>query len=79
MELSRIFYAVGNFNCNFIHILIPHDFYRPVVPGGAGVARAPPDFGRLINLISTMRARLCPPHNTGTPGFSDLPTSLLKI
>ena len=36
--------------------------YRPVVPGVAGVAMAPPDFGRSVNRIS--------------PGFSDRPTAL---
>ena len=50
---------------------------RPVVPGGAGGAMAPPDFGRSVNPISTMGGRLCPPNNTGTPGFSDLPVTLL--
>jgi hypothetical protein len=38
---------------------------RGAVPGGAGDAMEPPDFGRL-----------CPPNNTGTAGFSDLPTAL---
>ena len=36
---------------------------------------APPDFGRSVNPISTRWGRLCPPNNTGTPGFSDLPTA----
>ena len=49
---------------------------RPVVPGGAGGAMAPPDFGRPINPISAKGSRLFPPNNTGTPGFSDLPTAL---
>ena len=49
---------------------------RPVVPGSAGDAMAPPDFGRSVNPISTKGGRLCPPYNTGTPGFSDLPTAL---
>ena len=57
---------------------------RPVVPGGAGGARVPgcrgamtpPDFGRLVNPISTKGGRSCPPNNTGTPGFSDLPKAL---
>ena len=49
---------------------------RPVVPGGAGDAMAPPDFGRLVNPISTKGGRLCPPNNTGTPEFSDPPTAL---
>ena len=50
---------------------------RPVVPGGAGGAMAPPDFVRSVNPISTKGARLCPPDNTGTPQFSDLPTVLI--
>ena len=37
---------------------------RPVVPGGAGGAMAPPDFGRSVNPISTKGGRLCPPNNT---------------
>ena len=48
---------------------------RPVVPGGAGGAMAPPDFGRSVNPISTKGGRLFPPNNTGTPGISDLPTA----
>ena len=48
---------------------------RPVVPGGAGGAMAPPNFGRSVNPTSTKGGRLCPPNNTGTPGFSDLPTA----
>ena len=51
-------------------------YSRPVVLGGAGGAMAPPDFGRSVNPISTKGGRLCPPNNTGTPGFSDLPTAL---
>ena len=34
---------------------------RPVVPGGAGDAMAPPDFGRSVIPISTRRGRSCPP------------------
>ena len=49
---------------------------RGVVPGGARVAMAPPDFGRSVNPISTKGGRLCPPYNTGSPGFSDLSTAL---
>ena len=30
----------------------------------------------LADQISTKGGRLCPPNNTGTPGFSDLPTAL---
>ena len=37
---------------------------------------ASPDFDRSVNPISTEGGRLCPPNNTGTPGFSDLPTAL---
>ena len=55
---------------------IIHYYCRPVVPGGAGGAMAPPIFGRSVNPISTKGGRLCPPNNTGTPGFSDLPTAL---
>ena len=47
-----------------------------VVPGSAGDAMAPPDFGRTVNPISTKGSRLCTPNNTGTPRFSDLPTAL---
>ena len=39
---------------------------------GAGGA-----IGRSVNPISTRVGRLCPPNNTGTPGFSDLPPALL--
>ena len=35
---------------------------RGVVPGGAGGAMAPPDFGRSVNSISTRGDRLCPPN-----------------
>jgi hypothetical protein len=44
------------------------------VPGGA---MAPPGFGKLVNSISTRVDKLCPSNNTGTPGFSDLPTAAL--
>ena len=50
--------------------------FRGVVPGGAVGAMAPPNFGRLVNPITTRGVGiLCPPNNTGTPGFSDLPTA----
>ena len=49
---------------------------RPVVPGGAEGAMAPPHFGRSVKPISPKGGRLCPPNNTGTPGFSDLQTAL---
>ena len=48
----------------------------PVVPGGAEGAIATPDFGRSVIPISTKGGRLCPPNDTDTPGFSDLPTAL---
>ena len=50
---------------------------RPVVPVGAVGAIAPSDFGRSVNPISTKGGRVCLPNNTGTPGFSDLPTALI--
>ena len=50
---------------------------RPVVPGSARGAMAPQYFDRSVNPISTKRGRLCPPNNTGTPVFSDLPTALV--
>ena len=50
--------------------------YRPVVPGAAVGAMAPPDFGRSINPISTKGGRLCPPKNTATLRLSDIPTAL---
>ena len=51
--------------------------HRGVTYTGAGGAMAPPDFGRSITPISTTGGRLCPSNNTGTPGFSELPTALL--
>ena len=35
---------------------------RPVVPGCAGCAMAHPDFGSLVNPISTKGDRSCPPN-----------------
>ena len=50
---------------------------RPVVPGGARCAMAPPDFGRSVNPITTRETDyLFPNITTGTPGFTDLPTAL---
>ena len=49
---------------------------RPVGVGAAGGAMATPDFVRSVNPISIRGGRLCPPNNTGTPGFSDLPAAL---
>ena len=56
-------------------------YYRPVFPGGAGGARASPDFGISVNPISTRGAYyphpvLCAPP---PPRFSDLATALLRI
>ena len=53
----------------------PH--VRPVVPGGALGAMAPPDFGRSVNPISTRGTDFAHLITNGTPGFSDLPTALL--
>ena len=50
--------------------------YSGVVPGCAGCAMAPPDFGRSVNLISTRGTDYAHLITTGTPGFSDLPTAL---
>ena len=50
---------------------------RDVVPGGAGGAMAPPDFGRSVNPISTRGTDYANLITTGTPGFSDLPTALI--
>ena len=58
-----------DFNSNIVNV-------RPVFPGDAGDVMAPPDFGRTVKPISTKVGRLCTPNNTGTPGFSDLPTAL---
>ena len=61
----------------YVYVVV-HKINRGVVPGGAGDAMTPPDFGRSVIPISTRGDRLCPPNNTGTPGFSDLPTALHK-
>ena len=47
---------------NFSSFLGEHSHIRGVVQ----------DFGRSVNPISTKVGRLCPPNNTGTPGFSNL-------
>ena len=49
---------------------------RPVVPGVAEGAMAPPVFGRSVNPISTRGTDYTHLITTGTPGFSDLPTAL---
>ena len=48
--------------------------YRPVVPEDAGGAMENPDFGRSDIPISTKGADYAPPNNTGTPGFSYVPS-----
>ena len=52
--------------------------YSTVVPGGAGGAMAPPDFGRSVNPISTRGTDYTHLITNGTPGFSDLLTALIK-
>ena len=52
-----------------------------VGPWGAGDAMASPDYGRPATPIFSIRGpcrggRLCQPNNTGTLGYSDLPTAL---
>ena len=52
---------------------------RPVVPGGAGGAIAPPDFGRSIRYLTLSQPRgVDYTHyvTNGTPGFSARPTTL---
>ena len=56
-----------------MNISIEALLFRPVVPGGA---MTPPNFGRSVNPISTYGGRLCPPNDTGTSEFPDLPTAL---
>ena len=50
--------------------------FRGVVPGGAGGAMAPPDFGRSVNPISTRGTDYAHLITTDTPGFLALPTAL---
>ena len=49
---------------------------KGVVSGGT---MASPDLGRSVNPISTKGGRLCPPNNTGTSRFSDLPTATSRV
>ena len=51
----RIWWFQKEFDLNILNI--SNVSYKCVVPGGAGVAMALPEFGR-----STRRGRLCPPH-----------------
>ena len=46
-------------------------------PWGCRGCNGTPRFWQISYPISTKGGRLCPPNNTGTPGFSDLPTALL--
>ena len=52
---------------------------RGVVPGCAGGAMAPPDFGRSVNPISTRGTNYAHLITTDTPGFSDLSTISVKM
>jgi hypothetical protein len=56
-----------------------HYTYRGVVSGGAEGAMALPDFGRSVNPISTKGegANYAKPNDTGTSGFSELPSALI--
>ena len=51
-----------------------HD--RPVASGGAGGACAPHFLVDQLTLSQPGGGRLCPPNNTGSPGFSDPHTVL---
>ena len=52
-------------------------FSRGVVPGGTGGPWLPQILADQSNLpLPRGGGRLCPPNNTGTPGFSDLPAAL---
>ena len=59
------------FDQNSAHIL------RGVVPGDAGGAMVPPDFGRSGNPISTRGTDYAHLITTGIPEFSDLLTALI--
>ena len=57
-----------------------YECFKNILKTNAPLENTPPDFGRSVNPISTKGGgRLCPPSNTGTPGFSDLPTALLFV
>ena len=52
--------------------------FRGVVAGSASAGGATPDFGRSVNpRYLNQGGRLCPPNNTGTLEFTDLPTALV--
>ena len=61
---------------HFIHYTLGRGV---VVPGGAGGAMTAPDFGRLVNPISTRGTDYAHITTTVTLGFSDLPTALLGL
>ena len=75
------FFSLIAINLLRIHTIL--DNFQVYTPGLSflGVPCPPPspDFGRLVNPISTKGGRLCPPNNTSTPGFSDLPTALYSV
>ena len=81
MELEIYYFAL--FTQNFLKITTLSRFkcsccalqLQGCRPRGGG-AMAPSDFVRSVNSISTREGRLCPPNNTGAPGFSGLPTAL---
>ena len=56
-----------------------HSMYvRPVVPGCAGCAMAHPDFGNQLTLFQPGGTDYALLITTGTAGFSDLPTALVR-
>jgi hypothetical protein len=57
----------------YVYVVV-HKINRGVVPGGAGDAMTPPDFGRQLTLSQPGGADYAHHITTGTPGFSDLPT-----
>ena len=60
---------------HFIHYTLG----RGVVPGGAGGAKTPSDFGRLVKPISTRGTDYAHKTTNVTLGFSNLPTALLGL
>ena len=52
---------------------------RGVARGGAGGARALPEFVRSVNPIQTMGGRLCPSTTASPPRFKMLSTPLTEI
>ena len=60
------------------HSMITDQAYKGVVPGGAGGAMAPPDFGSSVNPISNRGTDYAHLITTGTPVFSELTTALVS-